>query len=105
MIKKVLLYTSGPGAIILIGIALFIHLFSDYDGKIWIKIGLAIFFFIFLPFYAVENFRQNDRQMKDKNSNIQFSDKNKRIDWEGGNIHGKVPKINKRKGFLNRKGR
>ncbi len=62
--KKILLYIAGPGAIMLVGVSLFIQLFTVNSAKIGIIIGLVIFFFVFLPFYTIENIKSQDRKMK-----------------------------------------
>ncbi len=98
--KKIILLVTGPGAIAVIGIALFVHLFTEADGMNWIIGALVVFFVVFIPIYVVENFKYNDQKMKRSNPGIQFSEKNKRIEWEGGNIHGKTPKEADKRKFM-----
>lgn len=89
-LKKVILYIAGPGVIIVEAVALFIHLFTAKDAKPWIVGGLIVFFVIFIPLYSIEYFRQNFKESIDKKS-IHFRKRKSRTEWEGGNIHGKVP--------------
>ncbi|MBN1820982.1 MAG: hypothetical protein JXR31_01685 [Prolixibacteraceae bacterium] len=100
MIKKILLYISGPGVILYLGIVLFIHMFKGKNMISWMIPAIVVFFVVFLPLFAIEKFKYNDRHSREKNSHIQFSDKNRRIEWEGGNIHGKVPKKTKGPDFM-----
>lgn len=89
---------SGPGVLLLEAIALFIHLFTSVNAKPWLIGGLIVFFVVFIPFYSIEYFRQEFK--KDRRRNIRFQRKNTRLDWHGGNIHGKVPKEEKRPGRI-----
>jgi hypothetical protein len=98
-LKKAVLYIAGPGVILVEAVALFIHLFTANDAKPWIIGGLAVFFVVFIPFYSIEYFRQNFRDNKDKRS-MHFKKRKTRIEWEGGNIHGKIPKEVERPGKL-----
>lgn len=97
--KKTVLMITGPGVIVVEIIAIFIHLFTSGNTKPWIIGGLLVFFVIFIPLYSVEYFRQNFRDNKN-NRNIQFKKRNTRTEWEGGNIHGKVPTETERPGKL-----
>lgn len=89
-VKKIILMIAGPGVLFLEAVALFIHLFSTIDMKPWLIAGLAVFFVAFIPLYSIEYFRQEFK--KEDKGRIRFRHKNKRTDWQGGNIHGKVPK-------------
>jgi hypothetical protein len=51
----------------------------------------------------VEYFREETRKEK-QDRKFQFNKRNSRIEWEGGNIHGKTPTRTERPGrFFNRK--
>ena len=89
--KKVVLYIAGPGVVIVEIVAVFIHLFTESDGRPWIIGGLVVFFIGFVPLYSVEYFRQNFKETKTKRS-VRFRKKNKRTVWEGGNVHGSIAK-------------
>jgi len=103
MIKRILLYATGPGAIFYLGIVLFIHLFGGKNMIGWMIPAIVIFFVVFLPLFAVEKFRHDDRKSRDSKSEIQFSEKNRRTEWEGGNIHGKTPHHPKGRGFMEKR--
>lgn len=98
-VKKIVLYITGPGVIIVEFVALFIHLFTTTNAKTWIVGGLIVFFVVFVPLYSIEYFRQMFKDDK-KEKSIRFSKRNTRTEWEGGNIHGKIPKENERPGKL-----
>jgi len=87
--KKAILLISGPGALLVVCIALFIHLFTSADAKPWIMGGLFVFLIVFVPFYAIEYFRQEFK--KDDKKKVHFKRKSGRTEWHGGNIHGKIP--------------
>ncbi|MEN8117252.1 MAG: hypothetical protein ABFS16_09750 [Bacteroidota bacterium] len=97
-IKKIVLYVTGPGVIAFEAVVLFIHLFTPTDTKPWIIGGLFVFFLVFIPLYSVEYFRQNFG--KEEYKKIRFKKRNKRTEWEGGNIHGKTPTEVERPGRL-----
>jgi heme/copper-type cytochrome/quinol oxidase subunit 2 len=90
MLKKIILYLTGPGAIIYLGVVFFIHLFTDKSMLLWMIPALIVFFLVFLPVYAIENFKHNDRKSRENNPDIQFGKNNSHIKSEGGNIHGHV---------------
>ena len=98
-LKKIILYVSGPGVILVEAVALFIHLFTANNTKPWIVGGLIVFIVVFIPFYSVEYFRQNYKDDRDKKS-VRFKKKNTRTEWGGGNVHGTVPKNVERSGKL-----
>ena len=99
--KKIVLYISGPGMVLLEFVALFIHFFTAANARPWIIGGLIVFFVVFIPLYSIEYFRQNFRNDGDKKT-VQFKKRNTRTEWEGGNIHGKTPTEVKRPGnFFN----
>ena len=101
--KKIVLYITGPGALLFLLLVLFIHLFTTIDARSWIIGGLIPFFVLFLPLYMVEYFRDETRKEK-QDKKFQFNKRNSRIEWEGGNIHGKTPTRTERAGrFFNRK--
>ena len=97
--KKIILVTTGPGILIFVMIVLFIHLFTPADTSNWIVVGLIPFFIVFIPFYMVEYFRDETRKEK-QDKKIQFKKRKTRTEWEGGNIHGKIPTQTKRPGNL-----
>ena len=97
--KKIVLYIAGPGVIIVEAVALFIHLFTAKDAKPWIIGGIIVFFVVFIPLYTIEYFRQYFKENKDIKS-IRFRRKHSRTEWEGGNIHGKIPTEVERPGKL-----
>ncbi len=97
-LKKTILLIAGPGALLVVVVALFIHLFISANAKPWIIGGLLVFFIVFLPFYAVEYFRQEFK--KDNKKKIYIKRKGGRTEWRGGNIHGKVPHQSKKPGKL-----
>ena len=70
-------------------VALCTHLFTPANAKSWLIVGLFIFFIVFIPFYSFEYFRQEFRY--DRHKTIRFKKDNKRMEWIGGNIHGKIP--------------
>ncbi len=92
---------AGPGAILVVLIALFVHIFTSIDAKPWIIGGLVVFFFGFLPLYSVEYFRQEFQA--DIKKRILFKRANKRTEWGGGNVHGTTPKTVKRHGKIFKK--
>ena len=98
-IKKTIMYIAGPGVVIVEIVAIFVHLFTSGNARPWIVGGLLVFFVVFVPLYSIEYFRQNFKNNKDKKS-IQFKRKKTRIEWEGGNIHGKIPKKTVRPGKM-----
>ncbi len=98
-LKKTVLMITGPGVVLVEIVAIFIHIFTLANAKPWIIGGLIVFFVIFIPLYSIEYFRQNFKDKKD-NRNIQFKKRNTRTEWEGGNIHGKVPKETERPGKI-----
>lgn len=98
-LKKTIMYITGPGVVIVEIIALFIHFFTSSNAKPWIIGGLIVFFVVFIPLYSIEFFRQSFRNDKHQRS-IQFKKKNTRTEWEGGNIHGKIPKETERSGKM-----
>jgi hypothetical protein len=100
MIKKILLYLSGPGVILYLGIILFIHLFIGKDMIVWMIPAFIVLFVVFIPLYAMEKFRQTDRRSRERDRTMQFSEKYRRTEWEGGNIHGKLPTHPERKKFM-----
>ncbi len=97
-IKKTVLLIAGPGVLLVEAVALFIHLFTTTQTKPWLIGGLIVFFVVFIPLYSVEYFTQEFK--KEKNRDLRFRHKNKRLDWHGGNIHGKVPKEEDRPGRM-----
>ena len=101
-VKKIILMITGPGILVLEAVALFVHLFSSINMKPWLIVGLVIFFIGFIPLYSIEYFRQEFR--KEDKGRIRFQHQNKRTDWHGGNIHGKVPTKTERPGKLFRDG-
>ena len=101
-VKKIVLYIAGPGVIIVEIVAIFIHLFTPANAKPWIVGGLIVFFVGFVPLYSIEYFRQMFKDDK-TNRSLQFNKRNTRTEWEGGNIHGKVPKESERPGKIFKK--
>ena len=95
--KIALLLIAGPGVIAFEFVAIYIHLLTSINMKPWIIGGLIIFFVVFIPLFSVEYFKQNFKKSKE-NKSIQFRKGNRRIEWEGGNIHGKIPKEVERPG-------
>lgn len=94
-IKKIVLYLAGPVVLFVEMVALFIHLFTSINTKIWMIVGFVVFMIGFVPLYSVEYFRQNFKNDKTKKS-ISIKKDRSRTEWEGGNIHGKLPtKINR----------
>ncbi len=89
-LKKTIMYIAGPGVVIVEIVAIFVHLFTGGNARPWIIGGLLVFFVVFIPLYSIEYFRQNFRNDKNKKS-VQFKRKKTRMEWEGGNIHGKTP--------------
>ena len=100
--KKIVLLVTGPGAIAVDIIALFVHLFTPVNTKPWIIGGLVVFFVVFIPFYSVEYFRQQFKNT-DENKRFSFRKRITRTEWEGGNIHGKLPTEVERPGKLIKK--
>jgi len=98
-LKKTVLYIAGPGVVIVEAVALFIHLFTAKDAKPWIVGGLIVFFVVFIPLYSIEYFKQNFKE-NNNNKSIQFKKNKSRTEWEGGNIHGKVPTKGERPGKI-----
>ncbi|MCG6186424.1 hypothetical protein [Maribellus maritimus] len=92
--KKIVLYAAGPGVVVVEVVAIFVHLFTSENAKPWITGGLIVFFVVFIPLYSVEYFKQNFKNEKSKS--VQFKKTKNRTEWEGGNIHGKVPKNSER---------
>ena len=97
-LKKIVLSIAGPGVVIVEVVAIFIHLFTSGNAKPWIIGGLIVFFVVFVPLYSVEYFRQNFKSENSKS--VQFKKKKTRTEWEGGNIHGKIPKESERPGKI-----
>lgn len=89
-LKKTIMYIAGPGVLFVEVVALFIHLFTGNNARPWIIGGLIVFFVVFIPLYSIEYFKQNFKNDKDKKS-IQFKKRDTRTEWEGGNVHGKIP--------------
>lgn len=101
--KKFFLYITGPGALLYLLVVLFIHLFTTVDASNWLIGGLIPFFVLFLPLYMYEYFREETKKEK-QSKKFQFKKHNSRVEWEGGNIHGKTPTKTERPGrFFNRK--
>lgn len=100
MIKKILLYLTGPGVVLYLGVILFIHLFAGKNMISWMIPAFVVFFVVFLPLFAFEKFKHNDKVSRENGRNIQFGEKNRRTEWEGGNIHGRIPKKSKGPGFM-----
>ena len=101
-IKKIVLYLAGPLVLFVEIVALFIHLFTSVNTKNWMIVGFVVFMIGFVPLYSVEYFKQNFKNDKSKKS-VSFKKDRSRTEWEGGNIHGKVPtKINRPGKFFNR---
>jgi amino acid transporter len=98
-LKKIVLMISGPVVLGVVLIALFIQIFTLTNARPVIIGGLIVFFIVFIPLYAFEYFRQEFKNEKRK-KDIRFKRNNKRTEWEGGNIHGKVPKEVDRPGKL-----
>jgi len=65
--------------------------------------AIVVFFVIFLPVYSIENFKNQDKKSREKKGDIRFSEKYKRTEWEGGNIHGKVLSKKDRPGFMEKR--
>ncbi len=93
------MYIAGPGVVIVEIVAIFVHLFTSGNARPWIIGGLLVFFVVFIPLYSIEYFRQNFKNEKSKKS-VQFKRKKTRTEWEGGNIHGKIPKETERPGKM-----
>jgi len=77
--------------------ALFLQFFSEINAMAWIIGALIVFFIIFIPVYFVEYFRQNLKESDNKKP-LYFKKRDTRTEWEGGNIHGKIPTQTKRPG-------
>jgi F0F1-type ATP synthase assembly protein I len=95
--KKILLYITGPGMVFVILTALLIQIFTETNAKSWIIGALVVFFVVFIPVYFVIYFRQNLKESDTKKS-FHFKKRDTRTEWEGGNIHGKIPTEAKRPG-------
>ncbi len=65
MLKKVILFATGPGAILVLGVSLFIHLFTEKNTMVWVIASVIIFFVVFLPLYTIENRKVQDKRMKE----------------------------------------
>lgn len=89
-IKKIVLMISGPVVLAVVIIAVFLQIFTSTNARPFIIGGLFIFFIIFIPLYVYEYFRQEFKKGERKRS-IRFKQRNTRTEWEGGNIHGKIP--------------
>ena len=100
--KKNVLLIAGPGVVAVEIIAVFIHLFTSGNTKPWIIGGLVVFFVVFIPLYSVEYFRQQFKNTNEK-KRFSFRKRNTRTEWEGGNIHGKLPTEVERPGKLFKK--
>lgn len=98
-LKKIILLIAGPGVIGVEVVAIFIHLFTANNTKPWIIGGLVVFFLVFVPLYSIEYFRQNFRDDKQDKS-FQFKKRNKRKEWGGGNVHGRVSEDVERPGKI-----
>lgn len=96
-VKKVVLFVTGPGMVLVILVALFFQIFTTTNAKSWIIGALIIFVVVFVPIYFVEYLRQNLEESKTSKS-IHFKKSETRTEWEGGNIHGKTPAKVKRPG-------
>lgn len=96
-LKKTILLIAGPGILLVELVVIFIHIFTTVNLKPVIVIGFLIMLIVFIPLYSVEYFRQNFSDKK-KDKNIRFKKDNSRTEWEGGNIHGKVPTKTERPG-------
>lgn len=94
-VKKIILYVTGPGAILYLGVVLYIHIFLGKNMIFWIIPALVILCVVFFPLFVIEKFRHNDQKSRERNPNIRFQEKNSRIEWRDGNIHGKVPRKTK----------
>lgn len=90
-LKKIILLISGVGSLLVIIIGIFVQLFTTGNAKSWIVGGFVVFFVVFIPLYVFEYFSQSFKN-KNERGKIQFKKRNTRTEWEGGNIHGKVPK-------------
>ncbi|WP_372950831.1 hypothetical protein [Mariniphaga sp.] len=101
-VKKVVLYISGPGMVLVTLVALFFHIFTAINAKSWIVGALIIFAVVFVPVYFIEYFRQNLKESKTSKP-IHFKKHETLTAWEGGNIHGKTPVKTKRPGRFFRK--
>lgn len=97
-LKKIVLLVAGPGMLLIIVVALFLHLFTPADAKLWIIGALVVFFVIFIPLYGIEYFRQEFRE--DKTKKMQFKKDKSRMGWGGGNVHGRISQKIKRPGKL-----
>ncbi len=96
--KKIILLIAGPGVILVEAVALFLHLFASVNTKSWLVAGVVVFFVVFVPLYAFEYFSQEFKY--DREKKIHFKRKQGRIEWRGGNIHGKVPGKSEKPGKL-----
>ena len=92
---------AGPGVLLVEAVAIFVHFFTECNAKPVIIGGLVVFFLIFIPLYSIEYFRQEFQY--DRRKDLHFKRKNTRIEWRGGNIHGKVPHEEEKPGkFFNK---
>jgi len=96
--KKTVLLITGPGVLFVLAVALFVHLFTGADAKVWIIGGMVVFFVVFIPLYAYEYFKQEFTT--DTEKKVHFKRKRGRTNWHGGNIHGKVPIESEKPGRL-----
>ncbi len=94
---------AGPGVLLMEAVALFIHIFASANVRPWLIGGLIVFFVVFIPLYSFEYFRQEFKN--DKKKSIRFKKDNTRIEWRGGNIHGKIPYKESRPGKLFKNGK
>lgn len=97
--KKILMYISGPGMVLVEVIAIFIQIFTEGNARSWMIGAFVIFIVVFIPLYFVEYYKQNLREAH-KRKPFQFNKRNTRTEWVGGNIRGKVPKEVERPGKL-----
>lgn len=90
-VKKIILLIAGPGVLAIEIVALFVHLFAERDTKPVMVALAVVFFVVFIPLYSYEYFKQEFSKPAEK-KRVLFKRKNERLEWEGGNIKGKVPK-------------
>lgn len=96
-LKKTILLIAGPGILLVELVVIFIHIFTTVNTKPIIVAGFIIMLIIFVPLYSFEYFKQNFKEKKNR-KHIHFKKDNSRIEWEGGNIHGKIPQKKERPG-------
>jgi len=96
--RKIILLVAGPGVLLYEAVALFVHLFTPVNTKLWLIGGLVVFFVVFIPLYGYEYFRQEFSA--DEKKKVHFKRKRGRTEWHGGNIHGKVPYDSEKPGRL-----